>query len=271
MNNQLQVLTIQGVRGFLDAAGTAWLNSEDVARGLGFVDYQEKSSATSGRKTYEVIRWARVNGYLQSFGYPTEVNKDDFIPENMFYRLAMKASNAVAEVFQAKVADVILPSIRKQGIYVNPDAPLSAEFLYKLAGQVASLEKERDEYKTLAARREKTIEELKPEAEYCRLILQSTEALPTRLIAKDYGYSASAFNQKLHELRIIYKCGQTWVLYQMYAGLGYTVTRTKHLSDNFTVTYTCWTQKGRMFLYNILKKNGIVPLCESESNMATLL
>ena len=110
------VLTVENVRGYLDAEGTAWLNVEDVARGLGFVKIEEKFSTTSGRnETYETIRWARVNQYLAEFGFSKEVGKEDFIPENIFYRLAMKAKNEVAEKFQAKVADEVLPSIRKTG------------------------------------------------------------------------------------------------------------------------------------------------------------
>ena len=108
---------IQNVRCYLDEKGTAWLNVEDVARGLGFVDvHQKKDFATSGEK-YETVRWARVNQYLAEFGFSKEVGKEDFIPENMFYRLAMKAKNEAAEKFQAKVADEILPSIRKTGKY----------------------------------------------------------------------------------------------------------------------------------------------------------
>jgi prophage antirepressor-like protein len=104
--NKLTVL--HGVRGFIDANGTAQLNLEDVARGLGFTQI-----ATSGN---EVVRWERVNKYLSDFGFvPT--SGDEFIPENIFYRLAMKAKNTAAEAFQAKVADEILPTIRKTGSY----------------------------------------------------------------------------------------------------------------------------------------------------------
>ena len=42
-------------------------------------------------RCWESVRWARVNKYIQSFGYSGTVDKDDYIPENMFYRLAMKA------------------------------------------------------------------------------------------------------------------------------------------------------------------------------------
>ena len=104
-----QLITIHGVRGFIDKDGTAQLNLEDVSRGLGFT-----TVATSGN---EVIRWSRVQGYLNDFGISTSGERLEFIPENIFYRLSMKAKNEVAEVFQEKVANEILPSIRKTGSY----------------------------------------------------------------------------------------------------------------------------------------------------------
>lgn len=67
--------------------------------------------------------WRRVNGYLQEFGFGTraessaQVGKDDFIPENMVYRLGFKASNETAQAFQALLADEVLPAIRKTGSY----------------------------------------------------------------------------------------------------------------------------------------------------------
>ena len=110
------IVTIQNVRGYCDEQGTAWINAEDVARGLGFVEVKKDRVATRG-DNYEAVRWARVNGYLREFGFSQDVAKDDFIPENMVYRLAMKAKNEVAETFQAKIADEILPAIRKTGSY----------------------------------------------------------------------------------------------------------------------------------------------------------
>lgn len=118
------IMTIQNVRGYLDAQGTAWLNAEDVARGLGFTE-----TAASGNIT---IRWRTVRTYLADFGYQPvagscdDINGGSYIPENMFYRLAMKAKNAAAEKFQAKVADEILPSIRKTGSYsVKASTPVA--------------------------------------------------------------------------------------------------------------------------------------------------
>jgi prophage antirepressor-like protein len=106
-----ELITVSGVRGYIDENGTAQLNLEDVARGLGF------TTTTNGT---EYIRWPRVNEYLSDLGFATSGKSPEFIPENIFYRLAMKAKNETAEAFQAKVADDILPSIRKHGAYITP-------------------------------------------------------------------------------------------------------------------------------------------------------
>jgi len=112
------IIEIGGVHGFIDENGVAQLNAEDVARGWGFVQKQVKNG-----KTYESIRWVTLNGYLAEYGFPQQVGENDFIPENMVYRLGFKASNEVAQSFQAKLADEILPTIRKTGSYSVKQAP----------------------------------------------------------------------------------------------------------------------------------------------------
>lgn len=89
--------------------GVAYLNLEQAARGLGFTQ-----TAASGNV---VVRWERVRRYLADFGVPTS-GDDGFIPENIFYRLAMKAKSEAAERFQAWVADEVIPAIRKTGGYI---------------------------------------------------------------------------------------------------------------------------------------------------------
>lgn len=109
------IITISGIRGFIDEHGVAQLNAEDVARGWGFTQ-----TAKSGNV---VVRWERVNKYLDEFGFiPTSgdgVGANDFIPENMVYRLGFKANNEAAQVFQAKLADEVLPAIRKTGSFTT--------------------------------------------------------------------------------------------------------------------------------------------------------
>lgn len=107
-----EIMTIQGIECY-EVDDTAYLKLEAVARGLGFT--QEKNGV-------EYVRWETINSYLEDFGFPNKLGKDDFIPENVFYRLAMKARNETAEKFQALIADEIIPAIRRHGAYIAPGA-----------------------------------------------------------------------------------------------------------------------------------------------------
>ena len=113
--DNLQIVEVEGVRGYIAPNGVAWLNIEDVARGLGFVMVRNERVTTSG-DSYSAVRWERINRYLTEYNYPP-VHSGDFIPENIFYLLAMKANNKTAKEFQLKVANKILPSIRQHGFY----------------------------------------------------------------------------------------------------------------------------------------------------------
>ena len=110
------------------------------------------------------------------------------------------------------------------------------------------------------------IGELKPKADYLDKILQSKALVTITAIAKDYGMSAKELNKKLHNLKIQFKQGHQWFLYSKYHDCGYTHSETveyKHKDGTLDTTMnTKWTQKGRLFLYDILKKNGIVPVIE---------
>ena len=103
--------------------GMIYLNIEDVARGLGF---------TQKKNGVEYVKWERVNSYLAEYNFSPLVGNGEntrFIPENIFYLLAMKASNEAAKTFQLKIANEILPTIRKHGMYINPNAPINPNFL----------------------------------------------------------------------------------------------------------------------------------------------
>ena len=88
------------------------------------------------------------------------------------------------------------------------------------------------------------------------------------VIAKDYGKSAEWMNKKLHELEVQFKQSGVWLLYQKYADKGYTQTKTKNYpktdGTQGVKIHMYWTQKGRLFLYNLLKNNGIMPVVEME-------
>lgn len=105
------IINIHGVDCY-EKDGIVYLRLETVARGLGFTQTQVKNG-----KEYVSVRWETVFRYLEEIGFPNKLGKDDFIPENIFYRLAMKAKNETAERFQAKIADEVIPTIRRTGSY----------------------------------------------------------------------------------------------------------------------------------------------------------
>lgn len=188
-----EIINISGVECF-EKDGTAYLKLETVARGLGFTRI-----AASGN---EVVRWERVEGYLKELGVPT-CGHDNFIPENIFYRLAMKAKNAVAEAFQAKIADEVIPSIRKHGGYISGQEEMSAEELMAKALMVAQ--------KTLAEREARisalTVENqiMAPKAAYFDELVDRNLLTGLRETAKELGIQQNKFVSFLLEKKYLYR------------------------------------------------------------------
>ena len=263
--NELQILNVDGIECY-EKDGTAYLKLETVARGLGFTTTQNISG-----KEYTNVRWNRVDEYLNDIGFATSGKRPEFIPENVFYRLAMKAKNEVAEKFQAKVADEIIPSIRKHGGYIAgqetmSDDELLAKALVVAQSKIAEKQNRIEELTKEVNVKDQVIGELRPKADYTDKILKNPGLVTITQIAKDYGMSAIEMNRKLHELGIQFKQSDQWLLYRRYHGMGYThsetvdITRADGRPD--IKMNTKWTQKGRIFLYNKLKESGIVPIIE---------
>lgn len=115
-------------------------------------------------------------------------------------------------------------------------------------------------------KQEQVIGELKPKADYVDRILKNPGLVTITQIAKDYGMSGSSLNKKLNELGVQYKQSEQWLLYRKYQDKGYTFSETMEIvrSDGRpdVKMNTKWTQKGRLFLYELLKENGILPSIE---------
>ena len=186
------------------------------------------------------------------------------INESGLYSLILRSQLPKARKFKRWVTSEVLPAIRRHGVYAideileNPDLAIAA------LTQLKEERKRRKELELTAAVQKQQIAELKPKASYYDLILQNRNTVPVTQIAKDYGMSGRRFNELLHDLGIQYKFRKTWLLYQHYADLGYTQSKTFAIDAEKSVMHTYWTQKGRLFLYDLLKGEGILPLIEQE-------
>lgn len=239
---------------------------ENVVRNLGFT-----TVAKSGNVT---IRWSRVNEYLKKY-IPQQMGKGDFIPESLVYKLAFKASNEVAEKFQDWLAIEVIPSIRKNGGYIATNEDDTDEDILARAVLVAqkTIDKKNKVIaglETKTAILEQRVAEYEPKVNYLDTILNSKDTVTISQIAEDYGMSASQMNKLLHKHGVQYKINGQWLLYSKHKGLGYTKSKPidiKHSDGSYSVKLnTRWTQKGRLFIYETLKKHRILPLMDIQLN-----
>ena len=190
------------------------------------------------------------------------------INESGLYSLILSSKMPNAKKFKRWVTNEVLPAIRKHGLYVTDD--LIADPDLAIAAFTA-LKEELEKNKELIAAvaiGQQQIAEMKPKATYYDVVLKCRDAVNISVIAKDYGWSAMRMNEYLHEKGIQFKQGDIWLLYQKYAPNGYTKTNTHIYEDSkgiqHTKVHTKWTQKGRLFIYEQLKADGIYPQIEME-------
>ncbi|MFK4962603.1 phage antirepressor [Lactococcus formosensis] len=231
---------------------------KDVAVAIGYKNFRD---ALKSHVKDKYKRESRITT-------PSGAQKITVISEPGLYQLAGESKLPSAEPFQDWVYEEVLPTIRKHGAYMT-DAKAKdilsgnglADLLLQAGNQIKQLESEKALMQVeLAEATEKT--------RYLDLILDSPDELIVKQIAQDYGMSAVKFNQILNKLRIQYKQNNQWLLYSKYQGKGYIRSRTFNYIGNdnkqHTRINTCWTQKGREFLYRKLKKNGYLPLVEQD-------
>lgn len=105
---------------------------------------------------------------------------------------------------------------------------------------------------------ESRVEQLQPDADYCKNVLKNPTLISSTEIAKRYGWGAVTLHKKLHELGVMYKQGKQWILYAKYSRLGY-ADRVRYEKGQGALK---WTPKGERFIYSLLKDEGIVPIIE---------
>ncbi|ELP8740292.1 phage antirepressor [Staphylococcus pseudintermedius] len=229
---------------------------KDVAEILG---YSKARNAIAKHVDFEDKKDAPIQGPLGGTQKMTIIN------ESGLYSLIFSSKLDSAKRFKRWVTSEVLPAIRKHGIYAtdsvieqtiqNPDYIIHVltEFKKEREGRLVA---------------EQQVQELKPKATYYDLVLQNKSLLSVSKIAKDYGMSARALNKLLHELGVQYKQGDIWLLYAKHQDKGYTQTSTYALDEKHSKVTTKWTQKGRLFIYELLKNKGVLPSIE-KSNVVT--
>lgn len=194
------------------------------------------------------------------------------INESGLYNVLIRSDKPAAVPFRRWVTHEVLPSIRKHGAYMTPDtlekALLNPDTIIQIA---TALKAEQEKSRRLELEnnmQQQIIGELQPKANYVDIILNNKSLVSITQIAKDYGMSGTAMNKLLNRLGVQFKQSGQWLLYSRYQGFGYTHSKTIDIirSDGRrdVTMETKWTQKGRLFLYEKLKANGIIPMIEQE-------
>ena len=247
--------------------GKTYFVANDVAKALGYASPKDAVSRH--------CKGATIQRYL------TEGGEQDMkvIPEGDIYRLVIKSQLPNADRFERWVFDEVIPSIRENGAYMTREtldkALTSPDFLIELATKLKEKQKQIDELNGRVIEQDKrimiqdsVINEMQPKVSYYDMILDNKSTVLVTQIAQDYGMSAKGFNKMLKDMGVQHKVGGQWILYSRYQGNGYVHSKTFDFERSNGIKdvnmNTEWTQKGRLFLYDFLKKHNILPLIERE-------
>lgn len=178
--------------------------------------------------------------------------------------VANKMTGEKGVLFTAAYVDKFYKMEEKlKGNIIPSSLPEALRFAAELAEQKEKLALE-------VTQKTQIIGELKPKADYLDKLLKNKGLVTTTAIAKDYGMSAKTFNRTLHDLSIQFKQSGQWFLYAKYQDRGYTQSETvdiTHKDGSKDVKMnTKWTQKGRLFLYDLLKENSLLPIIEQDKS-----
>ena len=191
------------------------------------------------------------------------------INESGLYSLILGSKLPTARRFKRWVTSEVLPTIRRHGVYAVDEVLANPDMLIEALLQLKAEREINQALKETVAVQNRQIVEMKPKASYYDVVLNCKDLVAISVIAKDYGWSANRMNQYLHQKGVQYKQGnKIWLLYQKYAEMGYTNTKTHSYPGNYgtmhTAVHTYWTQQGRLFIYELLKSDGILPTMEQE-------
>lgn len=243
------------------------------------IDYNSERPTVNGRELHESlqIKTTYKDWFPRMCEYGFEEGKDfcSILSESTGGR---PATNHQLTIDMAKQLCIIQRTelgqmFRKYFIQIeeqwNSPEAVMARALQFANKRLVAVEKENLKLLNTVALQSQQIAEMKPKVSYYDIVLDCKDLLSMRAIAKDYGKSAQWMNNFLHDLGVQFKQSDIWLLYQKYAEEGYTSTKTHNYlgtdGANHSKVHTYWTQKGRLFIYDLMKQNGIYPLIEQEA------
>lgn len=248
--------------------GEPWFIAADVCRALEIANPRDALSRLDSDEKADVgLTDTSSNGVTQSRTF-------NIVNEPGLYTLVLGSRKPEAKAFKRWVTHEVVPAIRRTGMYATNELLDNPDLLIEAATRLKAQREQIAQLETTVAVQSQQLAEAAPKVSYYDLILNCKDLISISKIAKDYGMSAIKMNELLRDLGIQYRQGNVWLLYQKYAMQGYTSTKTHEYigSDgaNHAKAATYWTQKGRLFIYNKLKENGIVPMIErGDTNAAT--
>ena len=232
-------------------------------------DFRKLESDTTGRKYTELRHDSFVSKIknelktLRTLGLDSLQNilESEYINRNGMLQM-LNSESALVRYKTVEYIDKLESELKLN----KPKLPTYAEALRQLADSIEQNEKLQIENN----QQKQIIGEMKPKVEYVDTILQSTDTLTVTQIAKDYGMSAQELNKILSDEKIQYCQRGQWLLYAKYQDKGYTKSNTvtyKYKNGSIgSKLNTKWTQKGRLFINDILKKNGIIAIMDREQD-----
>lgn len=268
--NELKNFTFEGnqVR-TLSLEETPYFLANDVAEILGYKrvgDAIKQHVDADNRKT---LSYKAFGDLAQSLWAGNDFSNKTIITEAGVYDLIFGSDLPSAKKFKHWVTHEVLPTIRKHGAYMTDQK--AAAIVTDKNALADLLQQAADQLKEKDVRIERLTAELEvssKKATYLDLIVETKDGMTATQVAQDYGLSAKKFNALLHALGVQRKVNEQWILYAKYQGKGYIASKTFTYTDstgkNHAKINTVWTQKGRLFLYELLKANGILPLIERE-------
>ena len=247
----------------IEKDGEPWFVGKDVAEALGYSNARDALAKHVDNEDKKIL--TSQNATLEKLNIPNRGLT--IINESGLYSLVLCSKLPQAKVFKHWVTAEVLPSIRRHGAYAT--APTIEKIIASPEFGIALLKNLQQE-QNMRREAEQRVRKLQPLADYTALILACPETVSVSQVAQDYGMSAVAFNRILNRAGIQYSVGGQWVLYAAYKDRGLVQSYTFNYRHNDGTDgcrmYTRWTQRGRLFLYDILKKMGIIPMIEKTND-----